>query len=145
MNQNTHCWKKTCCALAWTTKRLRQYMLYYTTWLISKMEPIKYIFEKPSLSGRIAKWQVLLSEFDIVYITRKVINGSVIVDCPAELPIEDYEPMKFDFPDEDIMALINTSPNTWTMMFDGATNEIGYGVGAILMSPDGKWYPLTAN
>ncbi|KAA0052108.1 uncharacterized protein E5676_scaffold565G00210 [Cucumis melo var. makuwa] len=94
---------------------------------------------------RIAKWQVLLSEFDIVYITRKVINSSVIVDCLAKLPIEDYEPMKFDFPDEDVMALINTSPNTWTMMFDGATNEIGYGVGAIFMSPDGKWYPLTAN
>ncbi|KAL0551324.1 hypothetical protein IC582_010410 [Cucumis melo] len=119
-------------------------MLYYTTWLISKMDPIKYIFEKPSLSGRIAKWQVLLSEFDIVYITRKAIKGSVIADCLAELPIEDYEPMKFDFPDEDIMALVNTSSNTWTMMFDGATNEIGHGVGAILMSPDGKWYPLTA-
>ncbi|KAL0544847.1 hypothetical protein IC582_019975 [Cucumis melo] len=29
-------------------------------------------------------------------------------------------------------------------MFDGATKEIGHGVGAILMSPDGKWYPLTA-
>ncbi|KAL0559476.1 hypothetical protein IC582_004087 [Cucumis melo] len=36
--------EKTCCALAWTTQRLRQYMLYYTTWLISKMDPIKYIF-----------------------------------------------------------------------------------------------------
>ena len=87
---------------------------------------------------------MLLSEFDIVYITRKAIKGSVIANCLAELPIEDYESMKFDFPDEDIMALVNTSSNTWTMMFDGATNEIGHGVGAILMSPDGKWYPLTA-
>ncbi|KAA0032019.1 Retrovirus-related Pol polyprotein from transposon 17.6 [Cucumis melo var. makuwa] len=104
------------------------------------MDPIKYIFEKPSLSGRIAKWQVLFSEFDIVYITRKAIKGSVIADCLAELPIEDYESMKFDFPDEDIMALVNTASNTWTMMFDGATNEIGHGVRAILMSPDGKWY-----
>jgi len=30
--------EKTCCALAWTTNRLRQYMLSHTTWLISKME-----------------------------------------------------------------------------------------------------------
>ncbi|XP_022719622.1 uncharacterized protein LOC111277441 [Durio zibethinus] len=28
-------------------------MLYHTTWLISKLDPLKYIFEKPSLSGRL--------------------------------------------------------------------------------------------
>ena len=41
--------EKLCCALAWTAWRLRQYMLYHTTWLIAKLNPIKYIFEKPSL------------------------------------------------------------------------------------------------
>ena len=61
--------KKICCALAWTAQRLRQYMLYHTTWLIAKLDPIKFIFEKPSLSGRIARWQVLLSEFDILYVS----------------------------------------------------------------------------
>ena len=30
------------------------------------------------------------------------------------------------------------------MFFDGAINEVGHGVGAILTSPDGKSYPLTA-
>ena len=35
--------EKTCCALGWAAKRLRQYMLNHTTWLISKMDPIKYI------------------------------------------------------------------------------------------------------
>ncbi|EOY06953.1 Uncharacterized protein TCM_021512 [Theobroma cacao] len=58
--------EKMCCALAWTAHRLRQYMLYHTTWLIAKLDLIKYIFEKPSLSGRVARWQVLLSEYDIV-------------------------------------------------------------------------------
>ncbi|KAI5395480.1 hypothetical protein KIW84_061884 [Lathyrus oleraceus] len=48
--------EKTCCALAWAAKCLRQYMLNHTTWLISKMDPIKYIFEKPSLTGRISRW-----------------------------------------------------------------------------------------
>ena len=37
--------EKMCCALTWTTQRLRQYMLYHTTWLIAKLDPIKYIFE----------------------------------------------------------------------------------------------------
>ena len=49
--------EKMCCALAWTTQRLRQYLLYHTIWLISKLDPIKYIFEKPSLSGWIARWK----------------------------------------------------------------------------------------
>ena len=76
--------KKMCCALAWTAQRLRQYMLYHTTWLIAKLDPIKYIFEKLSLSSRIAKWQVLLSEFDIVYVFQKAIKGSATVDFLAD-------------------------------------------------------------
>jgi len=61
--------ERTCCALVWATHRLRQYMLNYTTWLVSKMDPVKYIFEKPALTRRITLWQVLFSEFDIVYVT----------------------------------------------------------------------------
>ena len=61
--------EKMCCALAWTAQRFRQYLLYHTTWLISKLDPIKYIFEKPSLLGKIARWQVLLSEYDIQYVS----------------------------------------------------------------------------
>ena len=76
--------KRTCCALVWASHHLRQYMLSHTTWLISKMDPIKYIFEKPTLTGRIARWQVLLSEFDIVYITQKAIKGSALADYLAK-------------------------------------------------------------
>jgi hypothetical protein len=32
--------EKLCCAVVWTTKRLRHYMLYHTTWLISKVDPL---------------------------------------------------------------------------------------------------------
>ncbi|RDY10119.1 Retrovirus-related Pol polyprotein, partial [Mucuna pruriens] len=46
--------ERTCCALVWATKRLRQYMLSHTTWLVAKTDPIKYILEKPALTGRIA-------------------------------------------------------------------------------------------
>ena len=73
----------TCCALPWATHRLRQYMLNYTTWLVSKMDPIKYIFEKPALTRRIARWHVLLSKFDIVYVTQKAVKGSTLVDYLA--------------------------------------------------------------
>ena len=82
--------EKTCCILAWAAKRLRQYMLNHATWLISKMDPIKYIFEKPALIGRIARWQMLLSEYDIEYRSQKAIKGSILVDYLAHQLIEDY-------------------------------------------------------
>ena len=76
--------EKMCCALAWAAQRLEQYMLYHTTWLIIKLDPIKFIFEKPSLSGRIARWQVLLLEFDILYVSQKAIKESAIADFLVE-------------------------------------------------------------
>jgi len=75
--------ERTCCALVWASHHLRQYMLSHTTWLISKKDPVKYIFEKPALPGRIARWKVLLSEFDIVYVTQKAIKGSALADYLA--------------------------------------------------------------
>ncbi|KAE8735344.1 No pollen germination related 2 [Hibiscus syriacus] len=47
--------QKLCCALVWTTRRLRQYMLYHTTWLISKLDPLKFLMESPALTGRMAR------------------------------------------------------------------------------------------
>jgi len=65
-------------------------MVSYTTWLVSKMDPVKYIFEKHILIGRIARWQVLLSEFNIVYVTQKAIKGSALADYLDQQPMNDY-------------------------------------------------------
>ena len=74
-------------------------------WFISKLDPIKYIFEKPSLLGRIARWQVLLLEYDIQYVSHKAIKGSTIAKFLADRTEEEYEPMKFEFSDEDLLAI----------------------------------------
>ena len=59
-------------------------MLYFNMWLISCLDPIKFIFEKPALIGKISRWQMLLSEFDIVFVTRKAIKGQAIADYLAD-------------------------------------------------------------
>uniref|UniRef100_A0A2N9FKE8 Integrase catalytic domain-containing protein n=1 Tax=Fagus sylvatica TaxID=28930 RepID=A0A2N9FKE8_FAGSY len=109
--------EKTCCALAWASKKLRQYMLYYTTWLVSRMDPIKYIFEKPALTGKIARWQVLLSEFDILFVARKAIKGQAIADYLADYPSEQLELMDSEFPDEDVMAVDEDNHCRWKLYF----------------------------
>jgi hypothetical protein len=46
-----------------------------------------------------------LAEDDIVYIKRKAIKGSDIVDHLADNAIEDYEPLNFDFPNENMLVV----------------------------------------
>uniref|UniRef100_A0A2N9HIG8 Uncharacterized protein n=1 Tax=Fagus sylvatica TaxID=28930 RepID=A0A2N9HIG8_FAGSY len=134
--------EKTCCALAWASKKLRQYMLYYTTWLVSRMDPIKYIFEKPALTGKIARWQVLLSEFDILFVARKAIKGQAIADYLADYPSEQLELMDSEFPDEDVMTVDEDNQGRWKLYFDGAANAVGSGIGAVLVSPKGQQTPI---
>jgi hypothetical protein len=135
--------EKTCCALAWISKNLRQYMLYYTTWLVSQMDPIKYIFEKPTLTGKIGRWQVLLSEFDILFVVRKAIKGQAIADYLADYPSEQLELMDSEFPDEDVIAVDEGDHCRWKLYFDGAANAIESGIGAVLVSPKGQQTPIS--
>ena len=68
------------------------------------MDPLKYIFQKEMPTGKLLKWQILLSEFDIVYMTQKAIKGQALADQLAENPVDEgYEPLKTYFPDEEVL------------------------------------------
>ena len=82
-------------------------MLVHTTLWISKMDPIKYVLEKLALTGRVARGQMILIEYDIQYTSQKAIEGSVLSDYIAPQPIKDYQPRMFEFPDEDISRCSN--------------------------------------
>lgn len=70
-----------------------------------KIGPLKVHDGSTTLNGRMARWQILLSEFDIVYVNQKAIKGSAIADFLASRALEDYEPLNFDFPNEDLMCV----------------------------------------
>ena len=61
--------EKTCVALVWATRKLRHYILAYKVLLIARMDPLKYLMEKPMQDGKTAKLVLLLLEFDIKYVT----------------------------------------------------------------------------
>ena len=50
-------------------------MLNYTTQLISKVNPLKYLLSKVALTSLTTKWVLILNEFDIVYVDHKAIKG----------------------------------------------------------------------
>ncbi|XP_027178217.1 uncharacterized protein LOC113777381 [Coffea eugenioides] len=116
--------EKSCCALAWAAQKLRHYLLSHTTYLISRSDPLKYLLEKPMLTGRLAKWQIVLSEFDIVFTSQKAVKGQAIADHLAENPRDDdYQPLHTYFPDEKILFVgatddISEQSPEWRLFFD---------------------------
>ncbi|XP_058775661.1 uncharacterized protein LOC131649933 [Vicia villosa] len=66
---------------------------------------------------------------------KKAIKSSVIADYLAHQPVDDYQSMQFEFPDENIMCVAETSDSRdqeegpepgsrWTLVFDGASNAL---------------------
>jgi hypothetical protein len=74
-----------------------------------KVDPLKYICEKPYLSSRIARWQVLLAEYYIVFMIRKIVKEGVIYDHLADHIMEDYKPLNFNLSNEDVLIIKNNS------------------------------------
>ncbi|XP_070036290.1 uncharacterized protein [Nicotiana tomentosiformis] len=110
------------------------------------MDSLKYIFQKLMPMGRLAKWQILLTEFDIVYVTRTAMKAQALADHLAENPVDDeYQPLSTYFPDKEVnsVEIISEDTNAWKMFFDGAINTKGVGIGAILILPTGQHYPAT--
>jgi hypothetical protein len=70
-------------------KKLRHYLQAHSVRLISRADPLKYIISRPILSGRLAKWALLLQEFEIVYVSQKAIKGQALADFLADHPIPD--------------------------------------------------------
>ena len=74
----------------------------------------------------------------------------MIVNFLAERDNEEYEPMSFDFSDEDLMVVLQideektSEEDGWKMYFDGASNALGRGVRAVLISLEGNHCPFTA-
>ena len=131
--------ERLCLALVWATRRLRHYMKEYSILLVSRLDPLKYLFDRPVLTGRLMRWLVLLTEFDIQYMTQKSGKGSIVADHLASLPVSDDRPIDYDFPDEQFVSI--TSITGWQLYFDGAANQSGFCIGSLLISPQGDHIP----
>ena len=89
--------------------------------------PMKQVLHKPETSGRLMKWAIELSEFDIRYKPKIAIKGQVLVDFVMEFT--SLEPAK------DAQTVTNLS--IWKLSVDGVSNAQGSGAGLILTSPEG--------
>eukprot|EP01018_Ginkgo_biloba_P036364 Gb_12987 [translate_table: standard] len=114
-------------------------MLNNKTKLITKIDPLKYLLSKSTLTSRMAKWVMLLSEFDIEYVNQKAIKGQVMANHLAKAPLSENQPLIIGFPDESILSL-DESPE-WKLYFDGPFTNHGLGAGILFITPQGDLIP----
>jgi hypothetical protein len=106
--------EKVALALLTEARRLRQYFLANTV-IVWTDQPIRQIQGRPNVAGRMMKWSLELSEFDIHYESRKALKAQVFVDFLAEMT----------FPEEG-------STEEWAVFVDESSNSKGSGARVII-------------
>lgn len=78
-----------------------------------------------------------------MYTTWKTVKGSAIANHLAKITNDNYESLRFDFPNKDVMTLLEESRDDefegkWKIYFDRVVNLLGNRVGAMIVSPEEK-------
>eukprot|EP01018_Ginkgo_biloba_P036371 Gb_12984 [translate_table: standard] len=87
--------------------------------LIAKIDPLKFLLSKLALTGRMVKWVMFLSKFDIEYVNQKSIKGQVMEDHLTK--------------DESILSL-DESPEL-KLYFGGSFTNHGSRTGILFITP----------
>lgn len=118
--------EKLALALITTSRKLRPYFQAHSIRVLTNF-PLRQVLQKPDASGRLLKWAVELSEFDLTYIPRTAIKGQTLADFVAEF---------VKAPEVELNMEPADTP-TWSLFVDGSSGENGSGDWVILMSPEG--------
>ncbi|PIN12541.1 hypothetical protein CDL12_14846 [Handroanthus impetiginosus] len=108
--------EKICLALFYAIKKLKHYFEAYHIQLISRADPVKFVMSKPVLSWRLAKWSIIFNQYEITYISQKVVKGQALANFLADHPIPAEWELSDEFSDEDAL-FIEILP-VWIMLFD---------------------------
>ncbi|XP_072071889.1 uncharacterized protein [Arachis hypogaea] len=112
--------EKLALALIFSARRLRPYFQSHVIYVRTD-HPLRQVLHKPEIAGRLIKWAVELSEFDIRYQSRGPIKSQFLADFIAE----------FTTPSEEDHA------KQWILYVDGSSNNGGCGAGIRLEAEDG--------
>ncbi|KAH9750796.1 Ribonuclease H [Citrus sinensis] len=118
-------------ALVVAARKLRPYFQAFPVSVITN-QSLRQTVHKPDASGRLVKWAIELSEFDIDYKPRAAIKAQAMADFVAEFT----EPeVCLDGPD---VVTDSGEAQVWQMYVDGSSGEQGSGAGIVLEGPEGE-------
>ena len=109
-------------ALRTTAQKLRPHFQAHPIVVLTNL-PLRGTIHKPDLSGRMARWAMELSEYDIQYKPRLAKKGLVLADFLVEIP----QP-----------GTCLDDKGWWTLCVDGASRQSGARIGLQLTSPTGE-------
>uniref|UniRef100_A0A2N9F6C2 RNase H type-1 domain-containing protein n=1 Tax=Fagus sylvatica TaxID=28930 RepID=A0A2N9F6C2_FAGSY len=124
--------EKATLALVRAVKKLPQYFQATTVTVLTDL-PLKALLQCSDFSGRITRWGVQLGSLGVEYKPRTSIKGQVLADFVAEFQGKDLELG----PTNSLGLETNSVPTEWKLFVDGASNAMGSGAGAVLISPEG--------
>ncbi|KAL5557494.1 hypothetical protein UlMin_039730 [Ulmus minor] len=114
-----------------STRKLRPYFQCHPIVVVTTY-PLKGVLQKPELSGRLTKWAVELSEYDISYQQHTAIKSQALADF-----IADFAPSAQAQANSELLAIATPPRSNWTLSVDGSSNMSGAGLGLVLISPEG--------
>ncbi|XP_073137179.1 uncharacterized protein [Henckelia pumila] len=91
---------------------------------------VKYMLNRPVLSGRIGKWSLAFTEFTLVYCLKKSIKGQAIADFLAHHPGFDES-----IPEEVEIPVHGIKEPPWILKFYGSSSEGTAGADMVIISP----------
>ncbi|XP_050262692.1 uncharacterized protein LOC126707134 [Quercus robur] len=133
--------EKACLVIIYASQRLKRYFSTHQILLVTKSHPIKALLHQPLLTGRIAQWLVLLSQYDIGIRTPKTVKSQAIADLLAQFPGKEEGPLSEEIPGE--VAVTEIPGKKWTMKFDRSATTTSNGVGIVLSCENGDTIPLS--
>ncbi|KAA0041159.1 uncharacterized protein E6C27_scaffold128G00820 [Cucumis melo var. makuwa] len=113
------------------SNRLRHYMQAFTIHLVGKVDRVKCILSRPTISGRLAKWTIILQQYDVVYISHKVVKGQTLADFLVDHSFPSNWKLCEDLPHEEVLFVESMEP--WAMFFDGAVRRSEVGVDIVVI------------
>ena len=116
--------EKLALSLIVTCRKLRPYFQSHPIVVLTS-QPLRQVLQKPELAGRLTKWAIELSEFDITFKPRTSIKGQAVADFIAE------------YSHPEVFNLTTVNPPRWEIFVDGSSNRHGSGAGIIIKTPDG--------
>ena len=72
--------KKLCLSLYYAYTKLRRYLLFSTRIVVCQTDVLKYMIQKPILSGRIGEWAYASIEYDLACEPLKFMRGQIVAD-----------------------------------------------------------------
>ena len=127
--------ERACLVVIYAFQRLKQYFLAHQILLVTKSQPIKALLHQPLLTGRIAQWLCLLSQYDISLMTPKAVKSQAIADLLAYFPRKEEGSLSEEIPQE--VAVAELLGKKWTTRFDGSATTTSNGLGVVLSCKEG--------